>query len=128
MEPITNNALYMMERSMGFLWTKQTAILDNLANVDTPNYKTKYVTFEETLRSRLRGAGDGGVHARRILESTNPVIHVAENESARADGNGVNATEQGVELARNALQIQSVFNTISSDLTLLRSAIRGQSV
>lgn len=59
MNSITNNALLMMERSMDFLWTKQTAILDNLANVETPNYKTKYVTFEETFRSRLQAASNG---------------------------------------------------------------------
>ena len=45
MDALTSNSLLMMERSMDFLWTKQTAILDNLANVETPNYKTKYVTF-----------------------------------------------------------------------------------
>ncbi len=126
MEAITNNALYMMERSMDFLWTKQAAILDNLSNVETPNYKTKFVTFEETLRSRLRGAEKGGIKARRILETTAPVVHVAENETAKADGNGVNATEQGLELSRNALQIQAVYGAISSDLALLRSAIKGQ--
>ena len=44
MDMLTSNSLLMMERSMDFLWTKQTAILDNLSNVETPNYKTKYVT------------------------------------------------------------------------------------
>ena len=60
MDALTSNSLLMMERSMDFLWTKQTAILDNLANVETPNYKTKYVTFEETLRSRLQAAVPSG--------------------------------------------------------------------
>ena len=65
MDALTSNSLLMMERSMDFLWTKQTAILDNLANVETPNYKTKYVTFEETLRSRLQAAvPSGGACAR----------------------------------------------------------------
>jgi len=125
-EFLGNNALYMMERSMDFLWTKQTAILDNLSNVETPNYKTKYVTFEEALRQRLEGYEHGGLSTRRALESVSPVVHVATNETAKADGNGVNATEQGVELSRNALQLQAVFGAINSDLALLRSAIQGQ--
>lgn len=127
MNSITNNSLLMMERSMDFLWTKQTAILDNLANVETPNYKTKYVTFEETFRSRLQAAADGNASDMRdALESARATVHVADNETARMDGNGVDATEQSIELARNALQQQHVMNAISTDLSLIRAAIRGQ--
>ena len=127
MNSITNNALLMMERSMDFLWTKQTAILDNLANVETPNYKTKYVTFEETFRSRLQAASNGSASDMRdALKNTRATIHVADNETARMDGNGVDATEQSIELARNALQQQHVMNAISTDLSLIRTAIRGQ--
>lgn len=117
----------MMQRSMDFLWTKQTAILDNIANVETPNYKAKYVTFEETLRGKLDAVGNGKAQDfRDVLEDSSATVHVAENETARMDGNGVDMTEQAIELARNALQQQHVFNAISNDLTLLRTAIRGQ--
>lgn len=127
MNILTNNAFTMMERSMEYLWTKQTAILDNLANVETPNYKAKYVTFEEALRAQLRSSSHGGAaEMRETLENATSLVHVAEDESARMDENGVDATEQGIELARTALQQQHVFNAISNDLTLLRTAIRGQ--
>ncbi|HJA48398.1 MAG TPA: flagellar basal body rod protein FlgB [Candidatus Agathobaculum intestinipullorum] len=127
MESITSNALLMMEKSLDFLWTKQTAILDNLANVETPNYKTKYVTFEETFRSRLQAAAGGNASdLRETIDGAQATVHVAENESARMDGNGVDATEQSIELARNALQQQHVMNAISDNLALLRAAIRGQ--
>lgn len=127
MESITSNALLMMEKSLDFLWTKQTAILDNLANVETPNYKTKYVTFEETFRSRLQAAAGGNaLDLRETIDGAHATVHVAENESARMDGNGVDATEQSIELARNALQQQHVMNAISDNLALLRAAIRGQ--
>ena len=56
MDFMTSNSLLMLEQSMSFLWTKQTAILENLSNVETPGYKTKYVTFEEALQARLKAA------------------------------------------------------------------------
>ena len=78
MEPLTNNALLMMQRSMDFLWTKQTAILDNIANVETPNYKAKYVTFEETLRGKLDAVGNGKAQDfRDVLEDSSATVHVA---------------------------------------------------
>lgn len=127
MNALVSNSMMMMQKSMDYLWTKQTAILDNLANVETPDYKTKYVTFEEAFRSRLNAAAGGNAEdIRDAIESSNAAVHVAENESARMDGNGVDATEQSIELARNALQQQHVFNAISSELTILRTAINGQ--
>ena len=78
---LTSNTMLMLQRSMNFLWTKQTAISDNIANAETPNYKTKYVTFEEALQSSLRMAaqqGSGSVGAMRsALNAAAPAVHVA---------------------------------------------------
>lgn len=125
MNALTSNSMLMMERSLNFLWTKQVAILDNLGNVETPNYKAKYVTFEEALRSRLQSASSVK-DMRQVIDTAAPTVHVAENESARMDENGVDATEQTIEMARNAIQMQTVMNAISGDYTLLRTVIRGQ--
>ena len=54
MELLSSNSFLMMEKSMEFLWAKQAAILDNISNAETPNYKPKVVTFEETLREKLQ--------------------------------------------------------------------------
>ncbi|MDF2814450.1 MAG: flgB [Paenibacillus sp.] len=113
---------------MRFLWSKQTAILDNLSNVETPGYKEKYVTFEEALRNRLQSASTTHSTAnsfRDVLTKAKPITHEANSESARMDGNGVNVTEQSVELSRNAFQLQYVMNAVSTDLSTLRTAIRG---
>ncbi len=128
MDWLTSNSQLMMERSADFLWTKQTAILDNISNVETPNYKAKYVTFEEALRSRLQsaaGSSDSSDAIRDAISDTAPVTHVAGQESTRLDGNGVNLTEQGVELARNTYQLRYAMNAISGDFSILNKAING---
>lgn len=120
----------MMEKSMGFLWTKQAAVLDNIANVETPNYKAKLVTFEDSLRERLETAAKSstnktGKAVRDIL--TNEEVDVFEpQEVTRMDENGINITEESVELVRNSYQLQYVMQSISTDLSVLRSAVRGQ--
>ena len=53
MDFLSSNSFMMLEKSMGFLWTKQASILDNIANAETPGYKPKVVTFEESLRGSL---------------------------------------------------------------------------
>lgn len=128
MDFLSSNSMLMMEKSMGYLWTKQAAILDNIANAETPNYKTKVVTFEESLRSKLEAAGRTNsprAAIREVLEENEFAVMEAQ-ESTRMDDNGVNVTEQSVELVRNAYQIQYVMQSISSDLNVLRIAINGQ--
>ena len=55
MDFLSSNSFLMLEKSAGFLWTKQAAITDNVANAETPNYKKKVVTFEESLRGKQIG-------------------------------------------------------------------------
>ena len=113
---------------MNFLWTKQAAISDNIANAETPNYKAKIVTFEENLRERLEQAMSSRTprsSMRETLENSRFAV-VSTEDSTRLDDNGVNATEQMVELVRNAYQLQYVMNAISTDLTTLRTAISGK--
>ncbi len=128
MDFLSNNTERLMERSMGFLWTKQAALLDNIANAETPNYKAKVVTFEENLREQLERAGRSNTprrSVRKVLDSAQ--VSVAEpQESVRMDDNGVNITEQNVEVVRNAFQLQYVMQSISSNLSVLRMAVRGQ--
>ena len=57
MDFLSTNSSLLMEKSLGFLWTKQAAILDNIANAETPNYKAKVVTFEDSLRVQLERDG-----------------------------------------------------------------------
>lgn len=127
MDFLSTNSFLMMEKSMGFLWTKQAAILDNISNAETPNYKAKVVTFEESLREQLEKAGETSRprrEVRRVLENTE--FGVTEHlESTRMDDNGVNVTEQSMEMIRNAYQIQYVMSSINSDLTVLRTAVQG---
>ena len=130
MDFLSSNSQLMMEKSLSYLWTKQAAIADNIANAETPGYKAKYVTFEEALDSSIRRsirAGDGRSSAMRsVLSSARPIVHVAENESMRMDDNGVNVAEQETELIRNTYQMQYTMDAINGKITLLRTLIRGQ--
>lgn len=127
MDFLSSNTALMLQRSMDFLWTKQSCILDNISNVETPGYKTKYATFEESLRQAIQSASgqDGSNGAIRNAIQETPVVVKQAEESTRMDENGVNVTEQMVELARNGYQLQYVMDAISSDFSLLRAAIKG---
>lgn len=127
MQYLESNSMRMLQRSMDYLWSKQTCILDNIANAETPGYKTKYATFEESLQQAIQSASHDGTSTssiRKAIEETPVEIRQAE-ENTRMDGNGVNITEQMVELVREGYQMQYVMNAMSSDFSLIRTAING---
>lgn len=125
---LSSNSMLMLEQAMRFQWTKQTTLLDNIVNAETPGYKAKYVTFEDTLRQRLQAATQAETPVtamRAALAGTAPRVHVADDESARMDENGVNVATEQVELVRNTYQLQYVFRAINSDMSRILMAIQG---
>ena len=130
MSMLYTNSLMMLERAMNYQWTKFNAISDNIVNAETPNYKAKYVTFEEALDSSIRSAQKSPSRkissVRSAIDRAQPIVHVAENESMRMDDNGVNVAEQETELIRNTYQMQYTMDAINGKISLLRTLIRGQ--
>lgn len=125
---LTNNSSLMMEKSMNYLWAKQAAILDNIANAETPNYKTKVVKFEDSLKQKLEAAQESITPRKDVRNVLNDSEFYVEErmDAVRMDENGVNVTEQSSEMIRNAYQMQYVMRAISDDLSRLRTAVRGQ--
>ncbi len=129
MDFLSSNSQLLMEKSMGYLWAKQAAILDNIANAETPKYKAKVVTFEESIRTQLEEAASRpegtGKAVRDILEDSGFTVFEAQ-EQTRMDDNGINVTSEMTEMIRNAYQQQYLYQAINKHYGLLRMAVKGQ--
>lgn len=122
------NNIDLASKSMDYLWGKQQITLQNLANVDTPGYKSKYVTFEEEFRTRLQNASMArdGEKMEDAISGSHFFVHDTEDESTRLDESNVNADVESVELSRATLQYMYTAQAITSDIARLRSVITGQ--
>ena len=124
---ITSNSMRMLEKSVDYLWAKQAAHLDNIANAETPGYKVKTVSFEKKFEDRLKAAERNG-HSRT---KTRHAIKTAgweveeDSEVTRMDENGVNVLEQSLEAVRTAYQMQYTLQAINNDFSTLGRAING---
>ena len=124
---ITSNSMRMLEKSMDYLWAKQAAHLDNIANAETPNYRVKTVFFEKKFEEKLRLAERNGhtrAKTREAIESSDWEVE-EDNEVTRMDDNGVNVLEQSLEAVRTAYQLQYTMQAINNDFTTLGHAITG---
>jgi flagellar basal-body rod protein FlgB len=126
MNSIFGNNISMAEKSLDYLWSKQRITMNNIANGDTPGYKAQYVTFEDEFRKRLT-AGRAGTSKdiANIIGNSRHIVRNTNDESARMDGNNVNMDVENVELARTTLQYQYEMNALNSEITRLRTFIKG---
>ena len=124
---ILGNTVSMAEKSLDYLWQKQQVTMTNIANVDTPGYKAKSLTFEAEFRKKLEAASRTGNSSqmREAINSVQTTVQSAASESARLDENNVNMDTENVELTRTTLQYQYELNAINSDFSRYRTVIKG---
>lgn len=124
---IFGNTIPMAQKSLDYLWKKQEITADNIANVDTPNYKKKYISFEETFKQKLHGASQAkdNTTMRRAIQSSRYQVF-ERSDTARIDGNNVNMDVETTTLARTSMHYQYLLQSVNSDIARYRSAIKGQ--
>ena len=130
MDWLNDNSILLAQKALDVSWVKQKTALDNIANVDTPGYKAKYVLFEDELRRKLSRydsresfrSGD----IREAIRSSRMQIKQKDEESIRADGNNVNLDVEELEVVRNTYQYQYALRQISDQFSRLRVAIEGR--
>jgi len=122
--------MLMAQKTLDVTWARQKIALDNIANVDTPGYKAKYILFEDELREKLsriegrRGARNSEI--REAILDSRMKLRQREEESIRADGNNVNLDVEQMEIVRNSYQYQYALRQISDQFSRLRTAIEGR--
>jgi flagellar basal-body rod protein FlgB len=95
---------------------RQTALSNNLANVNTPGFKRSDVTFEDALASALSGTQDD-------VASVEPSIVAGTGTAMRADGNNVDADSEAASLAQTQIVFDSLMAIDSKRLRSLSSLI-----
>ena len=121
------NGIQMTEKTLDFLWGRQSITLDNIANVDTPGFKSQYVDFETEMKNRIRAASAEDrprVAVSNEISSTRASLRTTWMEGSRLDGNNVDMDQEQVELVRTAYQYQALVVSINNDLNGLRSATK----
>lgn len=124
---IFGNGVKLAGKVLDHLWQREEITSDNIANVDTPGYKSKYLTFEEELAKEIRAADasdDAKRHIAGAIDSSAADVHTTANESSRLDGNNVDMDQEQVDLAKTALEYQYMVNSVHSELKRLDAAAK----
>ena len=104
--------------------SRAQAITSNMANVDTPGYKTKDIDFE----AELKKAMDGTMHQASfgsLSAHVTPVVQEVTGLLERPDGNNVSLDREGLLMSETQLQYQIATQLIKRQFHQIISAING---
>jgi len=126
---IQDSTIDAMANYMTRLSKRQQVVSSNIANIDTPGYRTKDISFFATMEELLPGPAPGLNRARpEHLESWNlapvmPEVFEVSGLPARPDRNNVNLDQEMYKLGETsfgysmiALMLRTKFRTIASSI------------
>jgi flagellar basal-body rod protein FlgB len=90
----------------------------NMANVDTPGFKTQGFDFEQELVRQLNQSGDT-----TDLEGAQVSSENVDGLVARPDGNNVSMDREGLQLAKSQLQFKLGVQLLKNEFSTVMSAI-----
>lgn len=113
--------LGIMNKTLDGLWKRQEVISDNLANFETPNYKRKTVSFEESLQNAILSTEETDHTYEDIYNS--PILFGEDNETVRLDGNSVDLEQEQLSMIKTTYQYMYTQRLMSDYFSRLSTAI-----
>jgi flagellar basal-body rod protein FlgB len=115
--------LAALRRQMTVASAKQVAISGNLANVDTPGYKAKEVTFDQALGQKLLPVNSTHpMHRQSPVPSGAPTAEV-QGLTERRDGNNVQLDRELVQMNQAAGEFAAAQTALAAKFRLVRYAL-----
>lgn len=125
----------LLQKGLDAAWMRNEVINNNIANIDTPGFKSSSVEFETAMKQALES--DGNSSAARTADprhydfsdsnasNVTPVVVKNNGTAYRADGNNVDIDYESTELAKNTLWYNELIEQVSSEISRLKTVISG---
>jgi len=128
MQPSTVTDLLF--KQLNFRGEKQKVISTNIANIDTPDYKTKDLRFKTQLDKsneeyQLKMFNTHAKHIELLPQrkESNLKLFEVQNLIEQNDGNNVNLDTQMSEMSKNNIMFKALENSIKKDSLWFKSII-----
>lgn len=110
---------------------RETAISNNIANIDTPGYKRQDVDFEGTLEQVLQKTKYGSLDnkVKDIRDSQMGRLNVeaytdSPHYSYRLDKNNVDPEQESAELASIQIRYSALIDSMGSEFSRIKTVIK----
>ncbi|WKW10391.1 flagellar basal body rod protein FlgB [Bacillus velezensis] len=117
-----------LENALGRADIKQKVLTNNIANIDTPNYKAKKVSFRNLLdqeTSNLEAIKTDYRHVDFTGSGDDYSIVSSSDTSYQQNGNNVDIDKEMTDLAENQINYQALVERMSGKFNSLKTVLIG---
>ncbi|MGB9591476.1 MAG: flagellar basal body rod protein FlgB [Candidatus Kryptoniota bacterium] len=114
----------LLEKALDAYSLRNKIIANNIANIETPNYRRADVTFEKELNQAL-DQSDNDVSLSNSVKRVEPQIEIDRSAVLTSGANNVDIDEEMAELAKNQLRFQMAARLMSQTFQLIDRSITG---
>ncbi|HYH05341.1 MAG TPA: flagellar basal body rod protein FlgB [Bacillota bacterium] len=121
-----------LERALDFAAMRSELLSQNIANVNTPNYKRSDVDFaaifqETVAQNQIPLARTNGRHLMNTpTELGKPRIVTEQDSIGRNDGNNVDVEYEMAQITENSMYYQSLTSLWKREMSKLKMVIQGR--
>lgn len=111
-------------------WTREEVLTNNIANVNTPNYKRQDVDFTTYLNSALSRTNGGSSSLTNRVNNINyndvAIRTYTDNStlSYRTDGNNVDLSTENVELAAEQINYNALIDSMNNEFSRFKAVLK----
>jgi flagellar basal-body rod protein FlgB len=116
----------LLKKSLDASSLRSKVIANNIANINTKNYKRYYVSFEDSLNQNLNELElktDNNRHIQTVEEPDQIQLKQDTSSSMREDGNNVDIENEMVNQASNTLMYDALITEANNRLTMTKYII-----
>lgn len=121
------NYVNILDKAADAANARNEIISNNIANVDTPNYKRKDLNFEAILQAELGGERSlqkAVDRANKDLSVLEPMVYTDNSSlSYRLDGNNVDIATEQAYLAENQIKYQALVDLMNQEFSRYKSVL-----
>ena len=128
---INSNAydyINVLDKAADASWLRESTLTNNIANVDTPNYKREDVDFESVLKRELKNskytALDTKVKNVNLNDLNATTYTDGSNYSYRLDGNNVDIDTEESELASEQIRYSGLTDSITQEISRMKTVLK----
>jgi flagellar basal-body rod protein FlgB len=115
-----------LRAALSGLAARQRTIANNVANVDTPNFKASEVRFEDALKTAISRGRPGSSPDQATLNAATSRTSHSDATSTRADGNNVDIDREMEMLSEANLTYSALTQVMSTRIGILRNVVNGR--
>lgn len=111
-------------------WLREEVLSNNIANVDTPNYKRQDVEFKTYLNSAIEQSGKSKATLTQKINNvdlSNIKTRTYTDNSAlsyRIDGNNVDLSTENVELAAEQINYNALIDSMNNEFSRFKAVLK----